>query len=149
MKQNLKKLTLGLVCAAALFTPAMADNDKPITVQQLPQPAQQFINQHFAGQKVQLAKMESGLLEKSYDVMFAGGAKVEFDRNGAWTEVCHCQNGVPAAIVPAAISQYVKDNYADCKITRIEKDGSRTEVELSNDFEITFNKNMQVTDIDL
>ena len=68
MKTNLKLGLIALACAFTLSAPACADNDKPISTSQLPAAAQQTLKKHFAGHKVALAKMESGLLEKSYDV---------------------------------------------------------------------------------
>ena len=62
----MKKLVFLLVCLFTLQTVARADDDKPIQVTQMPQPAQQFIKQHFADSKVALAKMESDFFYKSY-----------------------------------------------------------------------------------
>ena len=126
----------------------MADNDKPIQVNQLPAKAQTFINTYFKGQKVALAKQESELFYKSYDVMFANGEKVEFDKAGEWTEVQCRQSEVPAQIVPEAIKAYVKTNYPDAKILQIERDNKEYEVKLSNRWEITFDSKMRVIDID-
>lgn len=144
----MKKLVMLLVCMFAMHTMVMADNDKPIQVNQLPAKAQTFINTYFKSQKVALAKQETELFYKSYDVMFANGEKVEFDKAGEWTEVqCH-QSEVPAQIVPDAIKNYVKTNYPDAKIIRIERDQKEYEVKLSNRWEITFDSKMRVTDID-
>ena len=78
----MKKLVFLLVCLFTLQTVARADDDKPIQVTQMPQPAQQFIKQHFADSKVALAKMESDFFYKSYEVIFTNGNKVEFGKNG-------------------------------------------------------------------
>ena len=128
--------------------PAMADNDKPISVRELPATAQQVIKKHFKAKKVALAKMETGLFEKSYDVVFNNGEKVEFDRRGNWTEINCKMSSVPAALVPAKITQYVKSTYPGTKILEIEKDDNQYEVKLSNRLEVTFNRNFQVVDID-
>lgn len=149
MKKNLKFWLVALVCTLFTQTPAMADNDKPVTVEQLPAAAQQFIKANFADRTVSIAKMESGLIEKSYDVLFTNGDRVEFDRNGNWTEVQCPQTAVPASVVPAQVADYVKKAQAAAKIVKIEKDRSNTEVSLSNGVELTFNKNYQVVDIDL
>lgn len=148
MKRNLKKWMLALVCLIAFQAPALADKDTPITVQQLPAAAQQFIKKHFARQKVALAKMETGIIEKSYDVIFTNGSKVEFDRSGNWTEVSCKSSAVPAAIIPAAIQTYLKQNHPGVSVIKIEKDRRETEVDLANGVEITFNRNYQVIDID-
>ena len=148
MKRIIQTAMVALVCLVTFQVSAFADNDKPITVSQLPATAQQVIKKHFAGKKVALAKMESGLFDKAYDVVFNNGEKVEFDRNGNWTEINCKMSSVPAGLVPAKISQYVKATYPDTKIVQIEKDDNRYEVKLSNRLEVTFNKNFQVVDID-
>ena len=80
MKTFIKKSIMAIVCLVAFQTTAMADNDKPINVNQLPATAQQVIKGSFSGMKVALAKVESGLIDKSYDVIFTTGEKIEFDR---------------------------------------------------------------------
>ena len=61
----MKKVFLFLVCLFALQTVVMADDDKPIQVNQLPQPAQTFIKQYFSAAKVAMAKMETDLFDKT------------------------------------------------------------------------------------
>lgn len=144
----MKKLAILLVCVFAVSTVAMADNDKPIQIGQLPTAAQTFITKHFKGNKVALAKQETELFDKSYDVIFTNGEKIEFDRSGEWTEVSCKINGVPAAIIPQAIKTYVESNYPDARIMKIERDRHEIEVQLSNRWEITFDNQMRVIDID-
>ena len=139
---------VALVCLVTFQVSAFADNDKPISMSQLPATAQQIIKKHFSGKKVALAKMETGLFEKSYDVVFNNGEKVEFDRKGNWTEIDCKMSSVPAALIPAKIKQYVKSTYPGAKIIQIEVDASEYEVKLSNRLEVTFNKSFQVIDID-
>ena len=148
MKTNLKLGLFALACAFTLSAPACADNDKPISTSQLPAAAQQTLKKHFAGHKVALAKMESGLLEKSYDVIFTTGEKIEFDRDGNWTEIECKRTAVPAKLVPAQIANYVNTNYPGNAILKIEKDRTEYEINLSNGVEIKFNKEFMVIDID-
>ena len=107
----MKKLVMMLVCMFAVHTMVMADNDKPIEVSQLPAKAQTFIKTYFKDHKVAMAKLESGMFYKSYDVVFTNGEKVEFDKSGEWKEVRCRQSEVPVQIVPEAIRNYVKTNY--------------------------------------
>lgn len=144
----MKKLVMLLVCMFAMHSVVKADNDKPIQVNQLPAKAQTFISTYFKNQKVALAKQETELFYKSYDVVFTNGDKVEFDKAGDWTEVQCRQSEVPAQIVPQAIRNYVKTNYPDAKILQIERDKKEYEVKLSNRWEITFDAQMRVIDID-
>ena len=147
MKTNFKKLVLALVC---LFTVqfAVADNERPITVKQLPAAAQQILNKHFAGQKVSLAKYENGLIEKSYDVILANGNKIEFDRSGAWKSLDCKYTSVPKALLPAPIAKYIDANHSGVKVKKIEKEYGRYEVKLEGGVELTFNSNFKVLDID-
>ena len=98
-----------------------ADNDKPIHVGQLPTKAQTLITTYFKNHKIALAKMESGLLSKSYDVIFTNGEKLEFNKSGDWTEVKCTKSEVPSAIVPEPIRTFLKNNYPDGKIIQIER----------------------------
>ena len=139
---------VALVCLVTFQVSAFADNDKPISMSQLPATAQQIIKKHFSGKKVALAKMETGLFEKSYDVVFNNGEKVEFDRKGNWTEIDCKMSSVPAALIPAKIKQYVKSTYPGAKIIQIEVDAREYELKLSHRLEVTFHKSFQVIDID-
>ena len=114
----MKKLVFLLVCLFTLQTVARADDDKPIQVTQMPQPAQQFIKQHFA------------------------------DNKGNWEEVNCKYSSVPTAIIPAAIQKYVTTNYPDAKILKIERDKKDYEVKLSNRTELKFDLKFNLIDID-
>jgi nitrogen fixation protein len=126
-----------------------ADNDKPIQVTEMPKEAQSFVKSHFANQSVAVAKMETDFLDKTYDVIFTNGDKVEFDKKGNWTKVDCEHTQVPQAVIPAAIQQYVSKNYPDAKVVKIEKtDRKGFDVDLSNGFDIEFDKKMRVVEID-
>ena len=143
----MKKFVFLLVCLFALQTVARAGDDKPIQVTQLPQKAQQLIKQHFTDSNVSLAKSEN-IINKSYEVIFANGNKIEFDKKGNWEEI-DCKNtAVPAPIIPANIQRYVKTNYPNEKIIRIERDKKEYEVKLSNRTELKFNSKFILVDID-
>ena len=101
----MKKVLLLLVCLFTLQTVVWADDDKPIQVNQLPQTAQTFIKTHFPNNKVAMAKMETDWFDKSYDVIFTNGDKLEFDKKGIWTEVNCKYSAVPVAVVPDAVRQ--------------------------------------------
>lgn len=136
------------MCVVSIPVLVQADNDRPIQVGQLPTKAQAFITKYFRNHKVALAKMESGLFYKSYNVIFTNGDKLEFDRSGNWTEIQCERSEVPVGAVPAEIRAYVEEYYPGAKILQIERDGKEYEVELSNHWEITFDRRFQVIDID-
>lgn len=148
MKRFLKASIAALFCLFVVSVNAVASNDKPIEVSQLPQTAQQVLKKDFSKMKVALAKMESGIFDTSYDIIFTNGDKVEFDRNGNWTELKCKYSQVPVRLIPAAINSYVKKNYSSAKVLEIERDRNEYDVKLSNGIELTFNKKFQVIDID-
>lgn len=144
----MKKLVLLFVCVFAVQLTALADNDKPITLNQLPQVSQQFINKHFAGKDVAIAKLESEIFDKSYDVIFTNGDKLEFDRKGQWKDIDCKYSSVPASAIPAKIAEYVGKNHKGVKVLKIEREGNRYDVDLANGWDLTFDKNFNVVDID-
>ena len=144
----MKKLLLSIVCLCLFNVSVFADDDKPTTVAQMPQAAQQFISKYFLGKKVSLAKVDNGILDKSYDVIFTNGDKVEFDRKGNWTDVDCKYSVVPVGIVPTEIVKSVKSKYPDAKIIQIERDNRHYDVDLSNGWELKYNKQFKLVDIE-
>lgn len=144
----MKKMMFILACVFALVTNVKADNYRPITRDQLPEKAQTFLTTYFAKAKTSLIRQDIDLTELSYDVIFTDGSKIEFDRKGHWTEVDCVARPVPAGIVPEAISRTIKAQYPDASVIKIERDHRDYEVKLSNRVELTFNKSMQLIDID-
>ena len=81
-----------------------------------------------------MAKMETDWFDKSYDVIFTNGDKLEFDKKGVWTEVNCKYSAVPVAVVPEAIKKYVATNYPDAKMLKIERDNHEETACLFIDF---------------
>lgn len=144
----MKKLLLLLVCLFTFQAVVKANDDKPIKVTQLPQSAQQFIKSHFGNSKVAIAKMETDWLDKSYDVIFTDGNKLEFDKQGNWKEINCKYSAVPTSVIPAPILKYGSDNYPDAKVLKIERDKRDYEVKLSNRWELKFDLQFNLIDID-
>ena len=126
---------------------AQADNNRPVTLKQMPTAAQQFILKNFANAEIMLATAEGYLFEKNYDVVFKNGDKIEFNRSGEWTSI-NCKGGIPQNIIPAPIASYLKAGYPDAKIVEIDKDDRHYEVKLSNRIELTFNSSFRLIDAD-
>ena len=127
---------------------AKADSDRVITKEALPAKAQQFINANFANSKISYVKEERDFFERSYEIVFADGSKVEFGRNGEWVDVDCRYTSVPRAIVPEAIKEYVKRNFPDVQIVEIERKRGNHEVKLSNKLELVFDKKLKIKGID-
>ncbi len=144
----MKKLALLLVGVLVSMQVMFADNEKPIAFEQLPQAAQTFVKQNFPHAKVAFVKQETDFLKKSYDVVFINGDKLEFDSNGNWKEMSCKMQSVPESAIPAAIKKFVNENYPDARVMQLEKDRYEYEVKLSNFWEIKFDLNFNVIDLD-
>lgn len=118
----------------------------------LPESAREFLSTYFPKAKVGMIKTDKHFLKKTdYDVKLVNGTKIEFNNSGKWTSVDCKDKEVPQDIVPKAIRTYVKKNFPDVKIVKIEKTNSKYEVRLSDDVELTFNligqfKSMKMSD---
>ena len=145
----MKKLFVTLIAIFSLgIFVASADSDRIIAKENLPANSQQFIKTYFGDLNTTYVKEERGFFEKSYEVVFTDGTKVEFARNGEWKEIDCRRSSVPSPIIPKMIAEYVKKNYPDARILQIERDRNDYEVRLSNRLELTFDKAFNIIDID-
>ncbi len=139
----MKKLLMIFAVLMGVFT-ASARNNYSHNASDLPAAAQTILKNNFKAD-VSHFKIEKDFGKiKEYDVVLTDGTEVTFDRNGNWKDIEVKQNAeVPSALVPKAISEYVKQNQKKVKITGIEKKRSGYEVELSNGVEMKFNSQGQ------
>ena len=142
----MKKLTI-LITLIVLSLSARAD-DRPIGFNELPKEAQTFIHKHFANTRLSYATMDAEIHKTDYEVHLDNGTKLEFDGKGNWTEVANKTSQVPSSIVPEGIANYVKQNYPDTRIVKLERNTFRYDVELSNRLELEFDLNSRFLGID-
>lgn len=137
----MKKVLSILVMALAAVQFVSAGDVITQDVKQLPLKARNFINQYFNKPQVSHIKIESEIFQsKKYEVLLTDRSEIDFDSKGNWVEVnCH-KSAVPSALVPAYVKEYAKTNFPKEIITKIEMRRSGTEVELSNDLSLKFNK---------
>ena len=96
------KKTFALFAAIMLaLAPAAADNDKAVTVDQLPAAARELYQHLLPREKVAYAKLERDFPESRYEVVFTSSRKLEFKRNGQWTKISCRYSNVPEELVPA------------------------------------------------
>ena len=144
----MKKLLTAILLVAATFGIAKADDhERPTTVDQLPQKAQEFLNTHFKDLQVAFAIEEQKFMGKEYEVIYTDRTEVKFDTNGEWEEVECKYTTVPAAIVPQGIRDFVAQKGMP-GIRKIERNTYVWEVELQNGIELTFDKNFQLIGYD-
>lgn len=148
MKAFLRSFMLALVAAFVFVCTACADRTTPIEVKQLPTTARQTLNNHFKSAKVALVTKEREGLGCTYEVTFSNGDQIEFDKNGQWTDIDCKRTQVPGALVPSAVRNYVRANYAGSRVLELSRDRKGYEVKLSNRMELEFDKQGRLTDID-
>lgn len=144
MKKVLSILVFTLVAVQFAFAGDVITKDE----KQLPLPARNFINQYFSEPHISYIKIDSEFLSKTYEVILTNRTEIEFDRKGNWMEVDCKKNAVPANLVPVNIKDYVKANFPNQIITKLERKSVGLEVELANDFSLQFNKKGVLIDID-
>lgn len=145
----MKKTTILILSLLTLCTtPACSDRERPISADRLPAPARQLVGQHFSERKIALVKKENEFLSKSYEVIFADGDHIDFDRRGNWQEIDCKFTCVPAAATPLPILEYVETHYPEERIVKIERDRREYEVKLTNRMELSFDRRFNLTDID-
>ncbi len=130
-----------LILAAVLSVGAISARDKSVAPADLPRAAQLFIEKNFGKNKVHHAKVDSKMLgAKEYEVILKDGTELEFDKNGALTDIDCGIKEVPSKVVPAPIRDYVKRYFPGQKIHSLEVKSSGYEVDLGNGVEIEFDK---------
>lgn len=122
-------------------------DDKPVTFNQLPPPAQTFINANYPGEKISYATKDDDFILPDYNVMLANGVKIQFENSGALEKI-ESRAGVPENLVPFQIRDYVKIHYPEAIFIEYEIGRRSYEVKLSNRLELKFNKNFNVIEID-
>lgn len=144
----MKKIIFILSLLAGILTFTGCDEDKIISASQLPQKAQQFIQQYFAEEEIAIVKSEREVSGKKYEVTFISGKNIEFKSNGDWIKVDCLFSAVPAELVPEAIANKVKEMYPDAIICVIDKENNYTEVDLNNGLDLKFDKKYNLIAID-
>lgn len=148
MKRTMRIMMIAIYCILSCNILASAGNDKPISVTTLPIKAQNLLTNYFGNQKVALATIESGVVNRSYDVVLQNGTKLEFNKKGELTEIDSKQGVVPVKLIPLSIKNYLQNNYPRQSVKKLEIKKNEYEVELSNGMDLTFNKHFQLIDID-
>jgi len=129
-------LTLGLVCRA--------DNDRVITVKQMPEAAQKMLKSNFNKKVPTVVTVD----HDDYTIIYESGEKLEFDKKGNWKDIECYGSKVPSALIPEQIAKHVKKSYPGATIVKIERDNRHYEVTLDNGLEIEYNKKFKVVRTD-
>jgi hypothetical protein len=119
-----------------------------VKLSQLPATAQNFIRSNFAGQVIEHAIEDKEILGTDYEVRFANGTEIDFDKNGNWEEIDGHNVAVPASAIPTSITTYINKHYKGHHVTQIDKNSSNYAVEINNGLELVFDAKGNFTRID-
>ena len=136
----MKKIILTLLTILISTSLSFAFDKYTINRDELPQTAQDMLQQYFPKAKIGMIKVDKHLLKKTdYDVRLVNGTTIEFSNAGKWTSVDCKTKEVPEGLIPKTIRNYVHKNFKDLKIVKIEKKSSGYEIGLSDGVELKFN----------
>lgn len=144
----MRKYTLTLAILLVAVGPIWANLHRTIPFKQLPRAAQELIEHHFDPNAVSHITVDRSAFDRDYTVYFAGGSSIDFDKQGAWTEVECRRNSVPDALVPAEIRRAVAERFEGRPIQKIERDRHGYEVELEGGIDLKFNHRYLLTEAD-
>lgn len=143
----MKKILITIAIIIASIATAKADNRKPITTDQLPSAATEFINKHFGQAKILYCVEESEMFEMTeYEVMFDDRSKIEFDSKGQWKQVS--SSSIDSSLIPEKIRSFINTNFPGEKAIKISREKHEWELTLSNRIELEFDRQFNLIGYD-
>ena len=109
---------------------------------------QHVIKEFFADKTVSYVKKDRELTRTNYEVVFQDGTEVEFNGKGQWHSIDCKRAAVPAALIPAAISEYVRQGFPGQDIVKIDKETYGHEIKFASGLELKFSKNGKLVNVD-
>ena len=140
----MNKLFMMLLALAMTLPSCAYDDGRPISMDRLPKESRTLLDTYFAEKTCMLVKKEN----REYEVVFKGGESVEFDKRGKWKDIDCRATVVPDDLVPEQIRTFVRNNYPENHIVKIERDYRGYEIKLNNQVELDFNRNFVLTELD-
>lgn len=135
----MKKILFAAVFAvAALFTARADENERPITLEQLPVPAQQFLKANFPDLIFAYAIEEVGFFGNKYEVYYTDRTEVEFNSQGEWAKIERAYSALPDNLIPEKILSFVRQHQPAAIIKSIDRDTRDIEIELNTGIELKF-----------
>ena len=146
----MKKSFLSILFVIAVIVSVLAaGKERPVTVQELPKMAREFLNTHFKDKTVAYAVADQKYAGAEYEVVYTDRTEVDFRTDGQWESVKSRYSPVPEAIVPQQIRDFVaKGNFPGQYICKIKRNAYTWEIELSTGAEIKFDMQFRVIDYD-
>ena len=139
---------LAIIAVAAAFAVTAHADDRPMDFSRLPSSAREFVKANFPDDKVIYVLKDDDLVRPDYTVMLSNGVRIDFEHSGALEKIESADGGIPSAIIPVQIIDYLKHHYPDAVILGYEIGRRSYEVKLSNRLELKFSNRFNLTEID-
>lgn len=120
----------------------------PISASQLPSKALKTVLTAFPNDSIAQCKVEKRASLVQYEVRLADGTKLQFSKDGSFTECVCTGRGVPDCLIPQKIQERIRTAFPDRSVLEIEHDGKLFELKLDDGTELSFNSAMRLIDID-
>ena len=144
--RTISRILVTLVIALTSLT-LISCSDRIIPSEKLPAAAQSFLKEYFPDSPISYVKKEADLTP-TYEVVLQNGTEIEFNKKGQWDNIDCKRLAVPAALIPAAISEYVNANFPGQSIVKIDRETYGHEIEMANGLELKFDKKGKLLHID-
>lgn len=141
-----KNLIIGIIFVAL---PMAAIADGKLSNKPLPENITTYLTTHFSDTDVAFYKEKKCNKNEFYNIHLKNGIEIEFDKKGNLTDIDGNKKSIPSSILPTAIQSYLKEKYPEQSVWGIDKKKkNQLEVKLSNGWELLFDKNYQLVNID-
>lgn len=141
-------MMMAIAIATALALQSCEKKDVAIDSNKLPATAQSFITAHFPQATIQRVVKDYDDGSHTYKTILSDGTFIEFSSGGEWREVENHTTGVPTAIIPDSILDYIETNYTNNFVVGIEFRKLYV-VDLNSDLELIFSKNGEFMRVDM
>ncbi len=137
----MKKLFLLFAVAIFALIPVSAKDKISRNVADLPAAAQTMLKKYFSGEDVSHIKIDKHFFGGvDYDVILENGTEIEFDEAGTWKEIDCGRRAVPNDLIHKPIRDYIKNNFKNQKIVKIEIKSNKYNIELINGVDLEFDR---------
>lgn len=142
----MKKMRITVFALIGLMTKSLAckANENMVFAENLPTDAKVFVQQNFPRLSVAYAEMKATRQGTVYEVSLNDGTEVVFSQNGTWGMIDRKLEAVPASLMPASLSLFVKSQFADATVVRLDRTDSGYVAALSNGVSLKFDHEGQV-----
>ena len=146
----MKKIIISALVLIGGFISANADDrERPTTVDKLPAPAQQFLNEHFKDLTIAFVVEDPKMTGSEYEVTYTDRTEVDFASDGTWKSVERKYSPVPSSVIPDKIEDFVaKGNFQGQYVKRISRNAYSWEIDLSGGLEIKFDASFNLIGYD-